>query len=137
MRWLLGLIMFTTPALAETVIANTVIRAGSTIAPEMVRLDPQTVPEALSRLEYAIGMEARVAIYPGRPVRPTDVGPPALVDRNQIVPLIYASGGLSIRTDGRSLSRAGAGERVRVMNLSSRTTVTGTVKADGSIHVEH
>ena len=47
----------------------------------------------------------------------------------------YASGPLRIVTEGRALDRAGAGEPVRVMNLASRQTVTGTVAADGSIEV--
>ncbi|WP_204112705.1 flagellar basal body P-ring formation chaperone FlgA [Shimia biformata] len=137
MRWIVALILSVAPALAETVVANTVIRAGTLITPAMVRLDPATVPGTLNATELAVGLETRVAIYPGRPVLPGDLGPPALVVRNQIVPLIYARGGLSIQTEGRSLARAGAGERVRVMNLSSRTTVTGLVQADGSIHVEN
>jgi len=57
------------------------------------------------------------------------------VDRNQIVPLVFKQGGLSITAEGRSLSRAAAGEIVRVMNLSSRTTVSGIVLANGSIQV--
>jgi flagella basal body P-ring formation protein FlgA len=47
----------------------------------------------------------------------------------------YASGPLRIVTDGRALDRAGAGEFVRVMNLTSKQTVTGVVAADGSIEV--
>ena len=70
-----------------------------------------------------------------RPVRPGDVGPPAIVERNQVVPLTYLNGGLAIRTEGRVLDRAAAGEAVRVMNLASRTTVTGVVRADGSVEV--
>jgi flagella basal body P-ring formation protein FlgA len=80
-------------------------------------------------------MEARVALYPGRPVQAHHVQPPTLIERNQIVPLVYAHGGLQILTEGRALSRAGAGEYVRVMNLVSRATVTGRVTADGQIEV--
>ena len=49
--------------------------------------------------------------------------------------MIYIEGPLRIVTEGRALDRAGAGEPVRVMNLASRQTVTGTVGADGSIEV--
>jgi flagella basal body P-ring formation protein FlgA len=47
----------------------------------------------------------------------------------------YASGGLHIITEGRTLDRAAAGELVRVMNLASKQTVTGTVAEDGSVEV--
>lgn len=82
-----------------------------------------------------VGMEARVAIYAGRPVRPSDVGSPAIVDRNEIIPLIFTAGGLYIATDGRALGRAGVGEVIRVMNLSSRTTVSARIKEDGAAYV--
>ena len=36
-----------------------------------------------------------------------------------------------IVTEGRALDRAGIGERLRVLNLSSRTTVTATVQGAG------
>ena len=49
--------------------------------------------------------------------------------------LSYASGPLTIVTEGRALDRAAAGEPVRVMNLASKQTVTGTVAPDGSVEV--
>ena len=52
-----------------------------------------------------------------------------------MVRMSYSSGPLQIVTEGRALDRAAAGEPVRVMNLASRQTVTGTVAPDGSIEV--
>ncbi|MEM9126779.1 MAG: flagella basal body P-ring formation protein FlgA, partial [Pseudomonadota bacterium] len=43
---------------------------------------------------------------------------------------------LSITTEGRALGRGAAGDRIRVMNLSSRTTVTGLIRPDGQIEVK-
>ena len=58
-----------------------------------------------------------------------------MVDRNEVIPLIYSSGGLTISTEGRALGRAGPGEIIRVMNLSSRTTVTARIDQNGAAHV--
>jgi flagella basal body P-ring formation protein FlgA len=58
-----------------------------------------------------------------------------VVERNQIVTLIYDQSGLTIATDGRVLDRGGVGDRIRVMNLQSRSTVTGTVGEDGNVYV--
>ena len=80
-------------------------------------------------------MEAKVALYPGRPILASQLGAPALVERNAMVRMSYASGPLRIMTEGRALDRAAAGELVRVMNLASKQTVTGVVAADGSIEV--
>ena len=136
MRWLVFVFLLT-PCLgqADIVVAARVIRANSLIDANAIVVKPTTMPGVISDPASALGMEARVAIYPGRPIRPGDIGPPALVERNQIVTLIYAQNGLSILTEGRSLSRAGEGEQARVMNLSSRKSVVGTVHSDGSVVV--
>ena len=47
----------------------------------------------------------------------------------------YMRGPLRIVTEGRALDRAAVGQPVRVMNLASRQTVSGTVAEDGSIEV--
>ncbi len=122
-------------AAAETVVANRTIRAQEVIAPGDVRLDPRTTNGAHAKLDEVIGQEARVAIYPGHAVMVGTLGRPALIDRNQMVELVFSRGTLRITTEGRALGRAGVGERLRVMNLSSRTVLFGTVMADGSIQV--
>lgn len=122
-------------ALAESVIATRTLRAQTVIAAGDVELIPDDLPLAADDLAAVIGQETRVVVYQGRAVRPGDLGPPALVDRNQNVTLIYRRGGLLIIAEGRALGRGGTGERVRAMNLESRTTVEGTVTADGQLDV--
>lgn len=123
------------PACAQSVLAARTLRAQTVITPEDVVMSEETVNGAYTALEEVIGFETRVALYAGRPVRSGEVGPPALVERNQIVPLIYRAGGLVISADGRALGRAGVGETIRVMNLASRQTVSGRIRADGTIVV--
>lgn len=125
------------PAAADIVVATEIIRANTIIEPGVVGLKHGDVAGVHSDLDAVIGLEARKAIYPGRPVRIGDVGAPALVERNQIVVLKYNTSGLVISTEGRSLARAGEGEPLRVMNLSSRSTVTGKVMPDGSVLVSN
>ncbi|MEM6609230.1 MAG: flagellar basal body P-ring formation chaperone FlgA [Pseudomonadota bacterium] len=123
------------PGRADVVVAAGTIRSQQIIGPADVALADGIVPGALTSIEAAIGQEARINIYPGRPVRPGDLQEPAMVDRNEIVTLQYIRGGLMIITEGRSLDRAGMGERLRVQNLASRTTVTGTVAGPGLVAV--
>lgn len=120
---------------AQTLLASRTIRAQALIGPEDIALSPDSVPGALSDPTQALGLEARVVLYAGRPIRPGDLGPPAVIDRNQIVALRYNVGRLVITTEGRALGRAGVGETVRVMNLDSRTTVTGRVSPEGNVDV--
>lgn len=123
------------PTYAETVIAARTIPAQTLIAPGDLLVRDIDVAGGTDDPLLLIGMEARVALYAGRAVRPADVGFPAVVDRNQIIPLIYDAGGLMISTEGRSLGRAGVGEAIRVMNMSSRTTVTARIGEDGAAYV--
>ncbi|WP_323763949.1 flagellar basal body P-ring formation chaperone FlgA [Marinovum sp.] len=122
-------------ALAETVVPARTLRANTIIAPTDLTMRSTDVPGALSDPDQIIGRETRVTLYAGRPIRPGDIGPPALVTRNQIVTLHFTAGGLRILADGRALGRGGAGDRIRVMNLSSRATLFGTVQPDGTINV--
>jgi len=125
------------PVAAETVLAARTIRAQTLIAPQDLVIKDIDVIGAISDPALVAGQEARVALYAGRPIRPGDVGPPALVERNQIISLVYDHSGLSITAEGRSLSRAGPGEAVRVMNMSSRITVSGQVLPDGRVLVSY
>lgn len=131
----LVLLAFAAPASAETLVPTRTIRAQDIIAQEDLTVIARNTPGALSDPLEAIGLEARTTLYANRPIRPGDLGAPAVIDRNQIVPLNYLTGGLSILTEGRALSRGGVGDVIRVMNLSSRTTVSGRIAADGSVHV--
>jgi flagellar basal body P-ring formation protein FlgA len=133
----LALMMLAMPAAAESVVATRTIRPLSIVQPEDIALVASTVPGALTHADSAIGMEARVTLYAGRPIRAGDLAPPAIIDRNQIVPLVYHAGPLAILTEGRALARAAVGDTIRVMNLASRSTVTGRVREDGTVVVGH
>ncbi|MBO9434573.1 flagellar basal body P-ring formation protein FlgA [Ruegeria sp. R13_0] len=123
-------------AFAEIVVPTRTIRAKEIISQADLETKPRDLPGAVTDPSALIGQEARVALYPGRPIRAADVGPPALVDRNDLVVLVFISQPLSITTEGRALGRGAVGDRIRVMNLSSRTTVTGRIRSDGQIEVK-
>ena len=123
------------PCAADMVLATRTIRANSIITAQDVVVKEGDMAGAASSPDQLIGSEARISLYAGRPIALADVGPPAVIERNQIVPLVFQQNGLRISTEGRSLSRAGAGDYVRAMNLSSRTTVSGRVLPDGRILV--
>lgn len=122
-------------ALAGAVTPVRAIRAQSVLSADDLALLEKDVPGAVGNIDQAVGLEAKTTLYPGRPILATQIGPPALVERNQPVRMVFSNGPLLITTDGRALDRGGIGEAVRVMNLTSRQTVTGTVAADGSIKV--
>lgn len=123
-------LMLAGEAAAQSVVAARNLRPGTVLAAADMR---GAGAEALIA-EYA-GLEVRRTIYSGRAIRPEDLGPPTLVTRNEIVTLIFQSGGLGLRTEARALGRGAAGERIPVMNLTSRQTVHAIVLAPGIVEV--
>lgn len=137
MRVLICLLALTPlSAVAEIVVPIRTIRAKEVIVASDLEVKASSVAGAVQNLSDLVGQEARVALYPGRPIRSSDIGPPAIVDRNDLVTLVFDRVALSITAEGRALGRGAAGERIRVMNLSSRTTVTGVIRPDGQIEVK-
>ncbi len=123
-------------ALAESVVATRTLRANTLIGPDDVALAQRAVaPGAADHPDQVVGLEARVTLYAGRPIPFSALGPPALVERNQVVTLVFQRGGLEIRAEGRALGRGGEGDTIRIMNLASRNTVTGWVTQTGEVHV--
>lgn len=135
MRVLALLLILPAMAQADSLVATRTIPAQSVLAETDMTLVAAEIPGALASVPEAVGLEARVTLYAGRPIHAGDLGPPAIIDRNQIVTLAYTAGGLAIVTEGRALARGGAGDVIRVMNLASRTTVTGRIMADGMVQV--
>ena len=101
---------------AEILVPVRTIRAKEIISADDVIWKSVILDGAIADLTDVVGQEARVALYPGRPIRRGDVGPPAIIDRNDVVVLVFAKGGLRIMAEGRSLGRGAAGDLIRVMN---------------------
>ncbi len=135
LRLLALLSLLASPLRAEMLVAARMIPAGTLLEPRDVLLREGTAAGAVLAVEEAVGLESRVVLYPGRPIRAADLGPPALVERNQIVTLVYRRSGLLIATEARALGRGGVGDMLRVMNLASRSTVTGQVDEAGRVIV--
>lgn len=131
----LGFLMLSVPAVAETLVAARTIRSQAILTDSDLTVIAETIPGALQFPDEAIGLETRVVLYAGRAIRPGDIGPPAIIERNQIVTLVFRRGALTIAAEARALGRGGIGDALRVMNLSSRSTVTGIVQSDGTLLV--
>ena len=118
MRFVLTLLFWAQSVQADMVVATRTIRPTTVLLPSDLTIVAGSRPNGFDRVEDVVGQEARVALYAGRPVLADSIGPPALVDRNQIVSLKFQANGLSISTDGRSMERGGVGDRVRIMTVS-------------------
>lgn len=120
---------------AQTVVAAHLLKAQTVLTAEDVKLEDAQVAGALKDPARALGLETRATIYAGQPIRPADLGPPAVVERNQKVTIAFQRGALTILAEGRALARAGEGETIRVMNTASKATVLAVIGADGTATV--
>jgi flagella basal body P-ring formation protein FlgA len=130
------LVLIAGPAGADTLVARHTLRAQTILSAEDIGAGSEKVAGAASDPASVIGLETRVAIYQGRPIFPKDLGPPSMIERNQSVTLAYRNGIIAIVAEGRALARGGAGDRIRVMNIASRSTVIGVIAPDGTVTVE-
>lgn len=140
LRVILGILLVLGMALpgaawSESLTVVRPIRAMTQISPEDLVTSDFVVEGAINDVAFVAGMEARTNLYPGRPIFSGDIGPIALVERNQLVIMQYRAGGLTITTKGRALGRAGIGEIIQVMNLDSKTIVSGRVAKNSVVEV--
>ncbi len=115
----------------DMAIAMRNIRAGDIIAENDLAGADGVSPAP----EGMVGLQATRSIYKGRPVLASVLRQPIMVSRNAVVAMEYRRGGLIIRTEGRALNEGGIGERVRVMNLGSRQTVSAQIVGPGEVRV--
>lgn len=120
------------PVQADEVVASRTLRVGDVLTMADLRVLGDTAGS--ERLEAFVGKEVRRAIYAGRLVSTADLGPRTMVQRNDIVTMLYESGNLGLRTQGRALGSGGMGEMVEIMNLDTRLTVRARIT--GTLTVE-
>lgn len=136
MRMILILSFWLAPyvvAMAGELVAARTLRVGTVLTAADVRVTQDTVGAVVP--EGVIGKEIRRAVYAGRTISLSDLGPPTLIRRNDVVTMIYRSGSLGLRTQGRSLGRGGLGEMVEILNLDTRLKVRGTVVGPERVEV--
>ena len=98
-------------------------------------------PDAVASTAYVfnrsmlVGKVARRTLLPGQAIPFNAIGEPKLVTTGAMVRLVFEEDGLTIVTYASALQGGAAGDVISVRNLESGLTISGTIKADGSIHV--
>ncbi len=80
-----------------------------------------------------IGMTPRRVLVSGQPVLAGDIETPQLVDRGEIVTMVFNEGGLQLTAQGKALEKGGKGDRIKVVNTSSSKTVVAEVTNDKEV----
>jgi len=83
--------------------------------------------------EQAIGLAARNTLEPGRPLRAADLMKPEVVQRNEMVTLVYRVPGIMLTVRGRAAQGGAEGDVIFVLNEQSNRTVQGIVAGPGRV----
>ncbi|SFK93918.1 flagella basal body P-ring formation protein FlgA [Mesorhizobium albiziae] len=130
------------PAVAQeiAVVTNRVVYPGETIGLDVLREVPVTnrnrdLSTVATVVEQVEGKVARRTLLPGRFIAVNAVRDAYLVEQGAAVQVMFVHGGLTISASAVTLQPGSAGDVVKVRNIDSGNTFTGTVMADGTIRV--
>lgn len=97
--------------------------------------NPNLAKGYAERISAVTGLVTRKTLLPGRIILVSALREPFAVSRGSTVQLVFDDGSLVIRAAGTPLEDAAIGELIKVRNKDSGVIVSGTVMADGSVHV--
>lgn len=137
-----ALVLLAGPASAEprfAIVPVTTIFPGETITESRVKAvevtNPNLAPGYAASLEEVVGMIPKRTLVAGRTIPVVTLREPFAVQRGTPIRLVARVGNLTISASGTPLADAMVGDVIRVRNLDSGVTVTGTVMADGTVEV--
>lgn len=126
-------------ALGTAVVPTAIIYPGQEISGGQIQIVEVTNPNLAG--DYArsgnevIGLIAKSTLLPGRTIPVSALREPFAMTRGSTVRLTFTIGNLTISAAGSPLVDAAVGDVIRARNLDSGVIVSGTVMADGTIHV--
>ncbi len=130
------------PVLAEgmVVVPKRVIYPGETVTGELVaevelRRSRASVPDVAFARQEVVGKVTRRTLLPGRLIPLGYLRDAYAVEAGKPVVITFISAGLEIVLTGVPLQPGTVGDLIRVRNVDSGATLTGTVMADGTVRV--
>jgi flagella basal body P-ring formation protein FlgA len=121
------------PVLTRPIARGEVITAADV---EWIQLAEGRVrAEHLSSEAALVGMAARRSLRPGAPLREFDLEAPSIIERGEIVSLIFQSGALTLAARARAMESGAQGDLIRFVNLQSNRTVEAVAEGPGRARV--
>lgn len=121
------------------VIPTRTIYPGETIDSSRVEVVDVTNPDLadgyIRTLDEIDGKVTKRTLLPGRVILANALREQYAVERGSTVRLVFSNGGLTISAAGSPLQDAAVGELIRARNIDTGIIVSGTVMADGTVHV--
>ncbi|HEY8191838.1 MAG TPA: flagellar basal body P-ring formation chaperone FlgA [Alphaproteobacteria bacterium] len=121
------------PTLQKTLRNGDIISAADINWIEVDTKDLQN--DQLLKEEDFIGKTPRRMVNAGKPVRDNELEKPSLIERGDMVTLVYRTGPITLTAKGKALQGGAAGDLVKFVNIASNRTLDGIVSADHEITV--
>jgi len=135
-------ILVTPPANASmgyAVVPTAIIYPGETIAAGQLQEVEVTNPNLSGGYAKSIdevqGMISKRTLLPGRTISVSALREPYTVTRGSQIRLVFNIGNMTISAAGSPLEDGSTGQVIRARNMDSGVIISGTVLADGTIHV--
>ncbi len=106
----------------------------SDLATAHVRLASTHVP-VVELPEQARGMALRRPVVPGQPIPLANLVRPPAITRGALVTMQLDGGGISLSAQAQAMDDGAVGERIRVLNPTSRAVLAAMIDAPGHVHV--
>ena len=125
--------MHMVPVLAQPIARGEIIRDESVIMQEVKR-SPAGF-DYITDSAGLIGMAAKRPLRAGVPLRVSDITPPQIIKKGDMITIAFETPGLSLTIRGKALDDGILGQSIRVMNTQTNRTFEGAATAAGYVLV--
>jgi flagella basal body P-ring formation protein FlgA len=89
----------------------------------------------VTTIEQVLGLAVRNPMRPGQVIRQADVAKLELVQRNEVISIVYEAPGIRLTIRGKALEPGAQGDVINVLNIESKRTIQATVAGPGRVTV--
>lgn len=122
------------PVLRDTLAAGTIIGQRDINIAEIREKDIN--PGTVLKAEDLIGTTPKRMIPAGKPIKALDIEQPLIVERGDLVTMIYREGTLLLTAKGKAMENGAKGDVIRVTNPNSNKTIEAEVTAQNEVTVK-
>jgi flagellar basal body P-ring formation protein FlgA len=90
---------------------------------------------AISDVHAVAGLAARHELRPGQPLHAADLVKPSIVQRNDMVIIVYEVPGITLTLRGQAQDAGALGDTINVLNVQSKRVVQAVVSGPGRVTV--
>ena len=122
------------PVLRESLNSGAIIGANDI---DYIEIPQKNVKAGIVlKAEDVIGATPRRMLVAGQMISENDIQAPRLVERGEIVTMVFSLNGLQLTAQGKALEHGAKGEQVRVINTASNKTIVAEVTSDNEVTVK-